>query len=64
MEVTNKQKFQWVQQVTGTTDTTFMKPDRPIPYITNEGWINTLRDFLHKSQLQLYIPQLQGVQIQ
>ena len=50
--------MQWAQHLSGLTSSIFEHPAIPIPHLSEEKWITTLREFLTQASLQLHIPQL------
>ena len=50
--------FQWAQNISGLSTSIFQQPAIDIPQLDQEHWIQTLRQFLVDTNIQLHIPSL------
>jgi hypothetical protein len=48
--------LKWAQRIAGTSAGILQQPATKLPQLDDERWIQTLRDFLHRSDLHLKIP--------
>ena len=56
--ITLRIQLEWAQRISGISASIWYDVSTKLPQLDSELWITTLRHFLHKSQLQLVVPDI------
>jgi hypothetical protein len=57
-------QLEWAQKISGLNSSIFEDTSTPLPQLSGERWIATLREFLHKSQISWIVPGISRCMLQ